>query len=146
MEFGFYRRSIMVCWSVCLSVMIVIPEKTAEAIEMPFGMCTRVSPRNHVFDGSPDPPWGHGKGQFRVDGASLCKVYGIPYMCGSDAAFYQITLTTCSVSLCTTTTTVCFRKCLIYTNHNQSAWELRFANAAVQRHADVGEQSVGIRS
>ena len=59
----------MVCWSVCLSVMIVIPEKTAEAIEMPFGMCTRVSPRNHVFDGSPDPPW---------EGANFWVRMGVP--------------------------------------------------------------------
>jgi len=28
----------------------------AEAIEMPFGLRTRVGPRNHVLDGSADPP------------------------------------------------------------------------------------------
>jgi len=38
-----------------LSVTIVSP---AEPIEMPFGFWTRVGPRNHVFDGSPDPPIG----------------------------------------------------------------------------------------
>ena len=32
-----------------LSVMIVSPAKTAEPIEMPFGVWTRVGPRNHVF-------------------------------------------------------------------------------------------------
>ena len=33
-----------VVWSVCLSVTIVSPAKTAEPIEVPFGMCTRVDP------------------------------------------------------------------------------------------------------
>jgi len=32
------------------------PAKTAEPIEMPFGLRTRVSRRNHVLDGSPDRP------------------------------------------------------------------------------------------
>ena len=40
-----------VTWSVCRSVTIVSPAKTAEPIEMPFGLCTRVGPRNHVLDG-----------------------------------------------------------------------------------------------
>jgi len=39
----------------------VSPAKMAEPIEMPFGLWTRVGPRNHVLDGDPDP---HGKGQF----------------------------------------------------------------------------------
>jgi len=30
--------------------------KTAEPIEMPFGVWTRVGPRNHVLSGGPDPP------------------------------------------------------------------------------------------
>jgi len=33
----------------------------AEPFEMPFGLWTRVGPRNHVLDGGPDP---HGKRQF----------------------------------------------------------------------------------
>ena len=37
------------------SVTVVSPAKTAEPIEMPFGMWTRIGPRNHVLDGSPDP-------------------------------------------------------------------------------------------
>ena len=37
--------------SVCQSVTIVNPAKTAEMIEMPFGLWTRVGPRNHVLDG-----------------------------------------------------------------------------------------------
>ena len=47
--------------SVCLSVTTVSPAKTAEPIEIPFGVQTRVGPRNYVLDGSPDP---HGKGTF----------------------------------------------------------------------------------
>ena len=34
---------------------------TAEPIEMPFGLMTRVVPRYHLLDGGPDPPE---KGQF----------------------------------------------------------------------------------
>ena len=37
---------------VCRSVTIVSPAKTAEAIEMPFGLWSRVVPRKHVLDGS----------------------------------------------------------------------------------------------
>ena len=43
------------------SVTVVSPAKTAEPIEMPFGLKTPVGPRNHVLDGGPDP---HGKRQF----------------------------------------------------------------------------------
>jgi len=35
--------------------------KAAESIEMPFGMLSRVDPRNHVLDGVQIP---HAKGQF----------------------------------------------------------------------------------
>ena len=38
-----------VCLSVCLSVTIVSPAKTAEPIEMPFGFWTRMGPRKHVL-------------------------------------------------------------------------------------------------
>ena len=31
------------------------PAKTAEPIEMLFGLWTRVGPRNYVLDGGPDP-------------------------------------------------------------------------------------------
>ena len=54
--------------------------KTAEPIEMPFGVWTRVGPRNHVLSGGPDPPkegaifWGSG---------------------GYDASFRQYSLTAC---------------------------------------------------
>jgi len=39
-----------VCLSVGLSVMIVSPAKTAEPIEMPFWLWSRVGPRNHVLN------------------------------------------------------------------------------------------------
>ena len=32
------------------------PARTAEPIEMPFGLRTPVGPGNHVLDGDPDPP------------------------------------------------------------------------------------------
>ena len=60
-----------VAWSVGLSVTLVSPDKTAEPIEMPFGLRTRVGPGNHVLDGGPDPP--HGKGQFWGKGAPIVK-------------------------------------------------------------------------
>ena len=54
-----------VAWSVCgsvyLSVTQVSPAKTAEPIEMPFGLRTRVGPRDHVLDEGSDPPMGRGK-------------------------------------------------------------------------------------
>ena len=49
-----------VAWSVGLSVTLVSPAKTAEPIEMPFGLWTQVGPRNHVLDEGPDPPMGRG--------------------------------------------------------------------------------------
>jgi len=35
----------------------VSPAKTAETIEMPFGLRTQVGPGNHVLDGVQIPPW-----------------------------------------------------------------------------------------
>jgi len=43
--------------SVGLSVTLVSPAKTAGPIEMPFGLRTRVGPRNHVLDGVQIPQW-----------------------------------------------------------------------------------------
>jgi len=45
---------------VCQSVTLVSAVKTAEPIEMPFGLSTRVGPGNHVLDWGPDPPMGRG--------------------------------------------------------------------------------------
>ena len=64
-----YRPSSMVCQSVCHTS--VSPAKTAAPIEMPFGLRTRVGPRNHVLDGGPDPPpW---------EGANLRGERGVPF-------------------------------------------------------------------
>ena len=56
-----YRPSSAVCRSVCRSVTLVSPAKTAAPIELPFGLRTWVGPGNHVLDGDPDPPMGRGK-------------------------------------------------------------------------------------
>jgi len=55
-----YCPSSVVSRSVCRSVTLVSPAKTAAPIEMPFGLRTQVSPRNHVLDGGPDLPMGRG--------------------------------------------------------------------------------------
>ena len=49
-----YRPSRVVCRSVCWSVTLVSPAKTAAPIEMPIR--SLVSPGNHLLDGSPDTP------------------------------------------------------------------------------------------
>jgi len=60
---------------VCRSVTVVSAAKTAELIEMPFGLRTPVGSRNHVLDGGQHPPWEgailRGRGR-----AAHCKVYG----------------------------------------------------------------------
>jgi len=50
--------------SVCLSVMIVSPAKTAELIVVPFTILTRMGPRNHVLDGGLEVQIPHMNGQF----------------------------------------------------------------------------------
>jgi len=52
-----YRLSSVVCQSVTL----VSPAKTAELIELPFGLRTCVGPGNHILDGVQIP---HENGQF----------------------------------------------------------------------------------
>jgi len=47
--------------SVCLSVTLVSPAKTAAPIEMPFELRTWVGRGNHVLDGGPDLAMGRGK-------------------------------------------------------------------------------------
>ena len=74
-----YTRPIVtdrVAWSVGqsvgLSVTQVSPAKTAAPIEMPFGLRTRVGPRNHILDGAQIP---HGKeGAILMRRASHCKI------------------------------------------------------------------------
>jgi len=60
-----------VCRSVCLSVILVSPAKTAEPTEMPFGLRTRVGPRDHVLDAGPDLPTGRGNFEGKVMPADL---------------------------------------------------------------------------
>ena len=54
---------------ICQSVTLLSPAKTAERVEMPFGLRTQVGPENHVLDGGPDPLMG--KGNFKGRGAGL---------------------------------------------------------------------------
>ena len=51
--------------SVSLSVMTVSPSKTAEPIEMLFGLWPQVGPRNYILDGVQIPLWGHFWGGWR---------------------------------------------------------------------------------
>jgi len=69
---GLLLPSSVVCQLIGLSVTLVSPAKTAEPIEILFGLRTWVGPGNHVLDGGPDPPW---EGAIlRVEVASHCKV------------------------------------------------------------------------
>jgi len=64
--------TLSVCRSVALSVTTVSHAKSAEPIEMPLRLWTRVGPRNHVLDGGPDPlMW---RGNFDGEGAAHGKV------------------------------------------------------------------------
>ena len=88
--FGPHRRTIRrwpvvrnrvawsVCRSVCRSVIVVSPAKTAAPIEMPFGLRTRVDPRKHV-----------------LDGMHLANTIDWTVRVRRDVALCQITLTTC---------------------------------------------------
>ena len=89
-----------VAWSVlsvCLSVTVVNPAKTAEPIGIPFCLWPRVGPSNHVSDGR--------SGSLPGDGAILgVRIHGHArgrYIQLDDAAFYRIT--SISFSLFTTT-------------------------------------------
>ena len=59
-----------VAWSVGLSLTQVNPAKTAEPIEMPFGLWVRMVPKNHKLDGVQIPC---GKGQFLGKEAPVLK-------------------------------------------------------------------------
>jgi len=48
------RVTLSVGRSVCRSVTLVSPAKTAEPIEMPFGLWARIGPRNHVLGEGPE--------------------------------------------------------------------------------------------
>ena len=63
-----YRPSSVVCRSVTL----VSLAKTAEPIDILFGLRTQVGQGNHVLDWGPDPPW---QGAFlKGEGAAHCEV------------------------------------------------------------------------
>jgi len=59
-----------VAWSVGLFVTAMSPAKTAEAIEMPFGLRTRVGPSNHELDWDQHP---RGRGNFEGKGRPIVK-------------------------------------------------------------------------
>jgi len=61
-------------YAVSWSVRVVSPAKTAQPIEMPFGLRTRVGPGNHVLDGRPYCT--RGKNNFEGEGTAHWKVYG----------------------------------------------------------------------
>jgi len=90
----------VVCQSVGLSVTLVSPAKTAEPIEMPFGLWAWMGLRNHVLDGSPqvlrDVATATIFLAFYIRGAHRHLANTTePSMCVGDAALCQITLTTC---------------------------------------------------
>jgi len=60
------------CYRRGLSVAVVSLAKTAEPIEMPFGLWTRVDSKNHAFGRGPDPPYEGA--MLRGKGAAHCKV------------------------------------------------------------------------
>ena len=106
-----------VAWSVCLSVcQNREPCKTAELIEMPFGMCTQVGPRKHVLD----------------RGAHLRQLENTtePSVCGGDAALCQITLITCCRRM------VCGSRHVVYCFHRSlfyfSAGDCRIARMLLE--------------
>jgi len=59
-------------WSIGRSVTIFSSAKVAEPIEVPFGLWTRVGPRNNVLDGVQISPCTI----LRAKGVAHCKLYG----------------------------------------------------------------------
>jgi len=93
------RRPIVtdrVVWSVGLSVTVVSPAKTAEPIEILFGLWPRTGPRNHVLNRGSDPPW---EGVWRTR-LNLCflrptRVHNPNGKLISSAIFVQLTAKRC---------------------------------------------------
>jgi len=54
----------------------VIFGKTADSVEVLFGMVGRVGPRNDVIDRGPGPPPQQQGADFFRNGVAQCKVYG----------------------------------------------------------------------
>jgi len=67
-----YRPTSVVCRSVCQSVTLMSPAKTAAPIELPFGLRTWVGPGEPCIRWGPDPPWE--SANFGGEWASQCKV------------------------------------------------------------------------
>jgi len=73
--------------SVCLSVTVVSRAKAAVPIEIPFGLRTRVDPRNHVLDGVYIPHawewrtlrWGSGGTLSAVNCAKTVELIEMPF-------------------------------------------------------------------
>jgi len=55
------------------SVAVVSPAKTAELMEMLFGLWAQRDPRNHMLDGGPDRPMGRGNFEERGEQATIVK-------------------------------------------------------------------------
>jgi len=66
--------------SVGLSVTLMSPAKTAEPIEMPFGLRSWVGLGNHVLDGGPDSPMGRGNFE-RSKGRPIVKYRDTAIIC-----------------------------------------------------------------
>ena len=83
-----YRPSSVVCPSVGRSVTIMSCAKTAEPIEMPFGIWTRVGPVKHALCGVHSAHWRNLTNTIEQS------------MCGGSSACCQITLITCYYYCC----------------------------------------------
>jgi len=71
----------VVCLSVGLSVTVMSgmsPAKTAEPMEMQFGLWTRMGSRNHVLHEGPDPPWE--EAILRTEGRPIAKYMNTVYV------------------------------------------------------------------
>jgi len=97
-------------WSVCMCLCVVIWIITAKRLNRSRCRLARIVPHNHVLHEVSDPP---GKEEFWGEQTWACPVglqRGVDFM-GNDAAFCQITLTSCLVQCivqCNTMTNCCF--------------------------------------
>jgi len=114
-----YMRPIVtdrVAWSVGLSVTIMSPAKTPEPIEMQFGLWTRVGSGKYAL-GARGAHWHH-----------LINTTE-PSVCGGDAAFRQITFSTCfifsihTILLHTLLHPAAYNNDLIAKQHRRNFWD-----------------------
>jgi len=71
----------------------VSPVKTAEPVEMPFGLWAQVGSRNHVLDEGPDPPMGRGN-FLREKGRPIVKYRTFGFSCAKTAEPIKMTFGT----------------------------------------------------